>query len=60
MPTAGTWYSIPEGWTALSFSGALPPTLFRYRSLSDDGVENRLDFEVLDGAVFLAAADTLK
>lgn len=59
MPTAGTWSPIPENWTALPFSGALPPTLFRYRPLSEGGVENRLDFEVLDEAVFLAGADTL-
>lgn len=59
MSTTGTWTSIPEGWSALPFTGALPTTLFRYRSLSDDGVEKRLDFEVLDEGVFLAGADTL-
>ncbi len=59
MPSAGTWSSLPEGWTALPFSGELPPTLFRYRPLNDDWVDKRMDFEVLDEAVFLAGADTL-
>lgn len=59
MPPATAWSRIPEGWVALPFVGVLPSKLFRYRSLNDDWVEKRLDFEVFDEAVFLAGADTL-
>ncbi|MCA0186571.1 MAG: DUF2971 domain-containing protein [Proteobacteria bacterium] len=57
--TANAWSVIPEDWVTSPFSGELPSTLFRYRSLSDNWVEKRFEFEVLNEAVFLAGADTL-
>lgn len=59
MPTTGTWLPISQGWNASPFAGTLPQTLYRYRSLSNDWVEKRLEFEVLDEAVYLAGADDL-
>jgi len=59
MVPGRTWSPISEGWVTWPFSGVLPSTLFRYRSLSDDWIKERFEFEVLDEAVFLAGADTL-
>ena len=58
MTAVGSWSPIPEGWCGLPFTGTLPPTLYRYRSLGDALIEKRLD-EVLNGVVFLAGANSL-
>lgn len=59
MPADGKWSPLPDGWVVSPFGGMLPPTLYRYRALSSDWAEKRLDFEVTDEAIFLAGADTL-
>lgn len=59
MTSISNWSPLPQGWVASPFSGTLPSTLFRYRSLSNDWIRERLEFEVLEEAIFLAGADTL-
>ena len=59
MPSKDNWSPLPDGWVASPFAGTLPSTLYRYRQLSNEWVEKRLDYEVSDEAIFLAGADTL-
>ena len=53
------WSPIPSNWVVAPFEGVLPTSLYRYRSLSEKSVETRLDFELAQEAIFLAAADEL-
>jgi hypothetical protein len=59
MSTDGAWLPIPENWSAEKYDGLLPKFLYRYRQLSPGNISYRVNFEVLEEAVFLAGAGAL-